>query len=157
MDFRIIGQHNKETPKKPTQLPPLTLLIFTTFSHSSSFTITPTLPTPYPFPDHHSLYLLPFTPSILAPCSIHLTSCKQHISIILFLSSSHTSTHFPLSPPIYHIPIHTAISANHASCHTASHACVPKDEGLHHHPYHGRQVPATPTFRQNGAYNNRLP
>ena len=31
---------------------------FTTFSHSSPFTISPTPPTPSPFPDHQSSYLL---------------------------------------------------------------------------------------------------
>ena len=48
-----------------------------TFSHSSSFTITPTLPTPYPFPNHHSLYLLPLIPSIILTCHLHLNSCKH--------------------------------------------------------------------------------
>ena len=62
----------------------LTFLISTTFSHSSSFTITPTPPTSCPFTDHHNFYLFP---SILETCSVKLTPCKQHMSIILFLGS----------------------------------------------------------------------
>ena len=70
----------------------LTLLTSTTCSHSSSSAIAPTPPTPSPFPDHHSLYRLPFIPSILAPCPLHLTSCIQHSSFILFLGSSSLSS-----------------------------------------------------------------
>ena len=100
----------------------LTLLTSSILSHSS-FTIIPTPPTPSPLPDHHSLYLLPFTPSILATCPLHLTSCIQRTSIILFLSSSQTSPPFPLRLPEFHVrPAHQC--ANQASSHTASYACM---------------------------------
>ena len=79
------------------------VLASTTFSHSSSFTITPTPPTPSPLPDHHSLYLLPFIPNIQAACPLHLTSCKQHTSIILYLRSSQTSPLIPLRLPKFHV------------------------------------------------------
>ena len=43
--------------------------------------------TPSPFQEHHSLYNLPYIPSILATFHLHLTSCKQHTSTITFISS----------------------------------------------------------------------
>ena len=51
----------------------------------SFHTAPPSLPPPTPslFPVHHSLRLFLSSP---APCPLHLTSCKQHTSIILFLS-----------------------------------------------------------------------
>ena len=73
----------------------------TTSIHSSSFTITPTQQASSPFSDNHSLYVLPFIPKILAPCPLHLISCKQH-TIILFLSSLQTSPPFPTQTT--HIP-----------------------------------------------------
>ena len=66
----------------------------TTFSHISSITIAPTPPTPSPSQDHHIVYLLPYIHSILENCSLHFTSCKQHTSIIHFLSSSKYSPPF---------------------------------------------------------------
>ena len=88
------------------------LLTSTTFSHSSSFTIPFTPPTP--FPDHLSLLHFPFIPSILAPSPLHLNSCKHHTSIILFLSSSQTSP-FPLRLPKFHI----------ANCTPKGQSCLP--------------------------------
>ena len=72
------------------------LLTSTTFSRISTYAITSTPLLQSSFPDHHSLCLLPFIPSILAPCPIYLASCKQRTSIMLFLSSPQASPSFPL-------------------------------------------------------------
>ena len=54
--------------KKPTQLPSLSLtLLSSTTSHSSSFTITHTPPTPSRFQDHNNLYFLPSIPASKNP------------------------------------------------------------------------------------------
>ena len=63
-----------------------------------------TPPVPSLFPDHQNLYLLPFTPINCTPFPLHLTSCRQHTSILLFLSSSHTSVPLPLILPIFQVP-----------------------------------------------------
>ena len=55
--------------------------------------MTSTPPTPSHFQDHHRLYLLPFIPSILVPCPLHLT-CKQHIN-------------HPLSQYFTNVPFHS--------------------------------------------------
>ena len=77
----------------------ITLSLFlqtsTTFPDISSFTKIQTPPVLASFPEHHSLYLLSKVPTKRAPWSFHLTSCVQHISTLLFLSSSHTSVFLP--------------------------------------------------------------
>ena len=78
-------------PLQKQQESSLTLHTSTNFSHSYSFTVTQTPPTPSPFPDHHNLNLLPFISGVLALYPLHITSCRQRTSIILFLSSSQTS------------------------------------------------------------------
>ena len=132
----------------------LTLLTSTTFSHSFSFTITPTPPTPSPFPDHHSLYLLPYI-SFLAPCPLHLTSCKQHTSIILFLSSSQTSPPISIILPKFHVKTLTQKSSpdlpSNCKVNLNAPGCVVELS------LYGMQVPTTQTFGLVGANNNRLP
>ena len=64
------------------------------------------------FPDHHKLYLLPFTPKNRALCPLLLTSCRQHTSILLFLSSPHTSVPLPLILSIFQVP---TLTPNHSS------------------------------------------
>ena len=94
--------------QKPTQLPPppLTLLTSTTLLQSSSFSIHPKQLILSLFTHHHNLYLLPSIPNILEHCPLHLTSCKQHTSTIVFIISSETSS-FALRIPIFHVSIRT--------------------------------------------------
>ena len=102
-DFFHFVEHTHKSPsahrlQTPTQLLLLTLLIYTS-SHGSTFTITPTPPTPSSFPDHNNLCFLPSITSILAPCPLHLTYCKQHTIIL-----SHFFTNFSLSTHTTCIP-----------------------------------------------------
>ena len=104
-------QINLSTSSSKTNITAITLsltpLISTSYSHSSSFTTTIAPPTPSDFPDHHSTYPLTPIPSILEPCPLNLTSCKQHTSIILFFSSSQTSPTIPLRLPTFHVSTYT--------------------------------------------------
>ena len=74
-------------------------------------------------------------PQSPAPCPPHLTSCKQHTPIILFLCSLQTSLPFPLRLSKFHIPIYTQ-SAHQSSRHTPSYACMLQDAVLHI-PFYG--------------------
>ena len=73
-----------------------------TFSDSSSIA-TPTPISPSTFVDNHNSNLHSI-PNILQPCLLHLTSCKQNTSTILFLSSSQPSPHFSIQTT--YIPHH---------------------------------------------------
>ena len=95
-----------------------------------------------------------FHPSILAPCPLHLTSCKQHTSIILFLSSSQTSP-FPLRLPKFHVPTCTPKRQSGLSSYRKQCLCAPGC-GLHL-PLYGRQVPPTKTLVAVSANNNWIP
>ena len=99
----------------------LTILTSTILSHSYS-SMTPTPPTQSPFQSTTSLIssppttnLFPSITNILAPYPLHVTFCKQHTSLGLFLSSSQTFLSFPLRLPIFLIPIlpHSADLAFH--------------------------------------------
>ena len=58
-----------------------------------------------PRPTQLTVYLLPSTPINRTPCSLHLPFCRQHTSIPLFLSSSHTSVlHLALILPTFQVP-----------------------------------------------------
>ena len=76
---------------------------YTSFSHSSSFTISPTPINPSPFPDHQQINLLQPILKILELSPLHLTSCKQHTSTSLFLSSSQTNPSISIQPPVFHL------------------------------------------------------
>ena len=121
-------------PLQKLQQSSLTILTSTTFSYTSSFTITPTPTTQYPFSDHHSLHLLAFIPSIVAPglLHLHLISCKQHTSITLLHSSSQTSQLLPLRLPKFHeipnphpkAPIRPPIILQSMLAHSKMHGCI---------------------------------
>ena len=105
--YGIYAQINLSTSASKTTTVISLLLTFLTcanFSHNSFLNITPTPPIPSPLSDHHRLYLFPFIPNILALCSHHLTTSKQHKSTILFLSSSQASP-FQLKLPKFHMHI----------------------------------------------------
>ena len=73
------------------------------------------------FPRTSQLILLPFYLSILVPCPLHLTFCKQHTSIIPFLSYSQTSFH---SDYLKSTSILAPQGANLASLHAARYALL---------------------------------
>ena len=110
------------------------------------FTIAPTPPTPSPFPDHHSLYLLSFIPCILEHCPLHLTSCMQHTSI--FLNSSQ------IYPPFHSDYLNSTSKPAFQSAHQASRQTA---RSMYHLPFHGRQVSTTPTVGLLDAHNHCLP
>ena len=128
-----------------------TLLASSTFSHSCAFTITATPPTPSHFPDHHSLYPLPFIPSILSPSPLHLTSCKQTHQLSFF------SVLHKCLPPFHsdylNFTSQPAPKSAYLTCYTASYACTLQVAWLHL-PFYGKQVPRTPAFLLVGAHNN---
>ena len=80
----------------------LFLLTFTSFLNISSFTKISTLDPS--FSDHHSLYIRPRVPTKRAPRPFYPTSCMQHTSVLLFLSSAHTSVFLPQRLPIFQVP-----------------------------------------------------
>ena len=82
----------------------LFLLTSTTFLDIFSFSKIPIPRDLASFPDHHSLYLHPQVSTKRAPWPFHLTSCMQHTSTLLFLSSSHTSVFFPQKLPTFEVP-----------------------------------------------------
>ena len=65
-----------------------------------------------------------FHPTHPITCLFHHTSCKQHTSIILYVSPSPTSPPFPLTPPMSHIPTRTTRhqSGLQSYCELCSHA-----------------------------------
>ena len=97
--FHFVEHTQKSTSTHPLQKTAtsvitlsLTLLTSSTFSHSSSFTITPTPP-----------QLISF---LSFPASYHpvLSISPASTSIILFLSTSQTYPPFPLRLPKLHVP-----------------------------------------------------
>ena len=76
----------------------------TTISEGSPFTKIPTTPILSLIPDHHSLYPLPLISTNQAPCLLHLTSCKQHVSTFVFLNCSYTFILLPQKLPTFQLP-----------------------------------------------------
>ena len=75
--------------------------ILTTFSHNTSFYIAHTPSNSSLFPVDHSLCIQPSIRSVLMDCPYHLTSCRQHSSIILFFTSFSSQSPPPILPLFY--------------------------------------------------------